>query len=592
MLLGLLLALGGCAPDPPDLSAQGDDDQGPDDDDDDDDAGVDVVFPRIVVDSPQRGSFHEAGAVVTLAGRCFEGTAPLLGLTVNDVPVSLDADGSFSHELHPVDGINVIKLQLDDEDGERAVESLSLHYGPTNAPGELIESALIVQVSTELLDDDDPDLDDTASLVEAVLVDPSTFEGLPSVTYSYAELTLTSLQTGSADVDLTPHAGFLAVSTSMHDLYATFDAQGTGFWDWVEVSGDADIGLACVSMELAPSVVGGDVVVSVQSIDVTLEDMQMDVEWVPDDLEDYLSDYIADYVEDEMRAMAEDMVATFIDELLSAAAMQFQFSEEIPVTIAVELHAIEVSPAGLTYTLDARATAANSPELHPLAGSLRSAGSPPSPPFSTAPLAVAVDDDFSNQLMFALWAAGGTAWTFDSAELAAMGAEDIPAPLGPAAAADVEIQLPMVVTPTDLADFDYDVGLGEVHADLERTDGEVLSFSINILAGGQVQENADGSLGMILDERPAELTLGVSTLAYPDGQVPANLAALVIMVVPPMLAQGNEAVPGFFLPAVGLQDMADIDFFVGRSITVTDPQVGIVDGEGLWMLLEAGVAVQ
>jgi hypothetical protein len=588
LFLGLMLIAPACAPDPPDLSPHSDDDDDASGDDDD----VSLVFPRIVVDSPQRGSFHEAGSTVEIVGRCFEGAAPLHSLTLDEAPVSLSADGAFSHELHAVDGINVVKLQLEDTDGERATEALGLHYGPTNAPGVLIPSAMVVQVAPQLLDDDDPDLDDTASLVEAILEDPSTFEDPPAVTYSYAELTLTSLQVASADVDLTPQAGFLAVATSIHDLYASFDAQGTGFWDWVEVSGEADVGLASMTMELAPSVVGGDVVVTVQSVDVTLDDLQMDVEWVPDDLEDYLSDYIADYVEDELREMAEELVATFLDELLSAAAMEFQFSEEIPVTLSIELHSLEVSPAGMTYILDGRSTAAPQFELHPLAGSLRSAGSPPTAPFSAFPLSVAVDDDFANQLMFAIWSAGGMAWTFTEEELAAMGAEDIPAPLGPAATADVDIGLPMVVTPTDLADFDYDVGIGEVRADLTRTDGEVLAFSVNILAGGLVQSSPDGSLGMVLDDRPAELTLGVSTLEYPDGQVPANLAALVHVIVPPMLAKGNEAVPGFFLPEVDLQPMADIDFFVGRSIVLDNPQVGTVDGEGLWMLLEGGVSVQ
>ena len=586
-LVGLwLVLLLGCPPEGPGETPDpaGDDDVG-----DDDDV---ATPPRIVIDGPARASFHEAGSTVTIHGRCIEGDAPLHALTIDDVPISLADDGSFSHDLHPTDGINIVDLELEDQAEERAVEAMALHHGPTHPPGELITSAMVVQVGQALLDDDEPDLDDTASLVEGLLEDPSTFTDLPSITYEYAELRPTSMTISSADVDLVAHDGFLAVTTALHDLYVTFEAQGTGFWDWVEVSGEAWVDPATVSMELTSSVVGGDVQVAVQSMDVSLSNLQMDVEWVPDDLEDYLAEYIQEYVEEEVQATAETLIADFLAELLAAAAMEFQFSEEIPVTLAIELHSIDVTSAGLVYTLDARAFADPAFDLHPLAGSLRSGGDPPTTPFSTAPLAVATDDDFANQLMFAAWHAGGTEWTFSADELAAMGAEEIPAPLGPVASADVSIQLPMVMTPTTSDSFDYDVAIGEVWAELERTDGEVLGFSVSISAGGRVEPSADGSLAMILDDRPAEVRLGVSTLQYPEGQVPANLAALVTMIVPPMLAQGNEGVDGFFLPQVGLEEMADIDFLQGKSIGLTDPQVGTVDGEGLWLLLEAGVLVQ
>ena len=585
LLLGTLLVGTGCPPDPPGLTST--------DDDDDDTSPATFNFPSIVVHAPQRATFHDAGSTVTVEGVCYEGDAPLDTLSISGVDVPLGSDGSFSHDLAaPLFGINVLEIELFDIDGERAVEALAFHYGPTHLPGAELHSMAVIQAAPELLDDDNPDLDDTASLVEAILEDPSTFQGLPSVEYSYLELSLDTLDVPAAAVDITPTPGVLALSVVLTDLYASFTAQGVGFWDWVEISGEAWVDEACFDMDLAVSASGGSVQVTVQYVDVSLQGMSVTVDYVPDFLEPYLTDYLQEYVEDEIRDTAEGLVADFIGQFLDSFAMDFQFSETVPVSLSLELDSIEVTSQGITLTVGGGAFGIAAFDLPNRAGSLATPGSPPSVPFSTSPLSVAVDDDFVNQLLLSLWMVRATKWTFTPEDLQTMGAEEIPPPLGPLQTVDVEIILPMVMTSTSSAEFDFNVGVGEVWSDMTRTDGEHIGFSTSILGAARVEESPDGSLNMTMQDQASEIVLGIGVLDYPDGQVPSNLAALAEMIVPPMLGQANAGIDGFFLPTVALSDLADIGFFAGKELRLADPSVGTAGGEGLWFLLEGGLEVE
>ena len=203
------------------------------------------------------------------------------------------------------------------------------------------------------------------------------------------------------------------------------------------------------------------------------------------------------------------------------------------------------------------------------------------------------DVDFINQLFFTLWYAGAlSGWSFGADELAEMGAGEIPPPLGPVDQLSVDMDLPMVLTSTQTEGFTFDMGLGEVRSRLVRSDGVEQDYSINLKGGGNVIVAEDGSLQMVMDDRPAELVLGVGVIEYPEALDPGDLAALVRLIIPPMLAQSNDAFPGFPLPETELSELADIDYFQGKSLAITDLEVSVEGEPGLWMLLEGGLLVQ
>ena len=564
-----------------------------DDDDDATDEIVAPVLPVIHLEQPDRASFQPAGAPVEIRGWCEAGDAPLDAFSVNGEPSNLSDDGEFRHTYPPVDGINVVNLRVGDTDGERATAAFGFYRGNLHPLGETLPEIAVIRVTGELLDDDEPDLDDVASLIEGLLEDPSTFDGLETVVTDDVALTPTSVTVGSADVDLVPASGALLSELWLHDFHATFDIAGTGLLDWLEVSGEMWADPAWAEMDLDVSASQGQVNATVTYVDVRLDNFAFAVDWVPGWVEELLYDTVQGYVEDALLETAEGMVAEFLEEFLQTFAVETTFGEETPVTLGIDLRSLYVTNDGLTMWLDGRTSAQLAIDVPPGAGTLKSAGDPPALPFSTAPLSVALDDDFANQLLGTVWTSGMlSGWTFTGLDLAAMGAGEIPPPMGPVDSVTVDMDLPMAVVVSDDPEWDFRMGIGEIRSIIRRTDGEELGFSSNIVGGGRAFADVDGSIKMEMDDRPAHLELGIATLAYPEALDPGDLAALVKLMVPPMLGQANQALPGFPIPSTHLGDLADVGFFQGRYLEVDDLRMNVVGDEGLWITVECGLKVE
>ncbi len=565
-------------------------------DDDDDDATVEIeppVLPTLELIDPDRGSFHPAGNAVEVRGICTAGDAPLDQLTIDDEPANLSAEGEFQHVYAPVDGINVINLRVTDTDGERATDALGVYHGNLRPLGEILPEIAVIQASAELLDDDQPDLDDVASLVEGLLEDPGTFDGLETVETSDVAITPTSITIGDAAVDIVPGVGVLTTTATLSDLHATFDIAGTGWLDWLEVSGQMWSDPAWTEMDMEVSASNGDVNATVTYIDVQLDNFSFEVEWVPSWVEELLYDTVQDYVEEALLETTETMVADFLEEFLQTFSMETTFGEETPVTLAIELRSLLVTPEGLSMSLDGSTSASLGIDVPPGAGTLVTQGAAPSLAFSTSPLTVAVDDDFVNQLLGTVWTSGMlSGFAFTGLELAAMGAGEIPPPMGPVDVVTVDAALPMAVVATDDPDWDFTMGIGEMRSTIRRTDGVELGFSSSILGGGRAFSAPDGSIKMEMDDRPAYLKMGVATLEYPEALDPGDLAALVRLTIPPMLGQANEALPGFPIPETHLGDLADVGYLQGKYLSVDDLRLSIRGDEGLWMTVECGLSIE
>jgi len=565
-------------------------------DDDDDDDTVDIVppvLPTLQLTSPERASFQPAGSAVEVEGLCTAGDAPLDTLTIDDEPVNLSPDGEFQHVYAPVNGINVINLRITDTDGERATDALAVYHGTLRPLGETLPQIAVIQASEELLDDDQPDLDDVASLVEGLLEDPGTFDGLDTVVTSDVAITPTSITVGDAAVDIVPGAGVLTSTLTLNDLHATFDIAGTGWLDWLEVSGEMWSDPAWTEMDMEVSAQSGEVQAQVTHIDVQLDNFSFAVDWVPSWVEELLYETVQEYVEDALLETTETLVADFLEEFLQTFSMETTFGEETPVTLAISLSSLEVTGDGLTMWLDGSTSAALGIDLPPDAGTLATQGPAPSLGFSSSPLTVAVDDDFVNQLLGTVWTSGMLSdFAFTGLELAAMGAGDIPPPMGPVDVVTVDSALPMCLVATDDPEWDFTMGIGEMRSTIRRTDGVELSFSSSILGGGRAFSDTDGSIKMEMDDRPAYLKMGVATLDYPEALDPGDLAALVRLTIPPMLGQANEALPGFPIPETHLGDLADVDYLDGKYLSVDDLRLAVRGDEGLWITVECGLSIQ
>jgi hypothetical protein len=156
------------------------------------------------------------------------GSAPVRSLALNGESIPLDEAGQFSSSIQLEPGINVLGLRAEDDEGGRAVDGRAVYGGPLHEPDTTLVDAVRIQIGPDLLDDNNSDIDDVASIAESLLSDgslSSAFIGVPIDT-DFAEITPTSLDYGDVDIDIVPRDGSIAASVVLYDVWMDFDVDG------------------------------------------------------------------------------------------------------------------------------------------------------------------------------------------------------------------------------------------------------------------------------------------------------------------------------------------------------------------------------
>jgi len=256
------------------------------------------------------------------------------------------------------------------------------------------------------------------------------------------------------------------------------------------------------------------------------------------------------------------------------------------------LGSMDVVPDAVRFEIDTRIAALSTMDIPANAGSLKTSGAPPDWPISDgARFGAAVDDDFINQLAFAFWHSGLlTDVALPGIAVGGMAGTALPPPLGPAETVVMSLDLPPIASvPRDPA-FDADISAGEWRIRFERTDGEVLEFSINLRTGVNADIQEAGSLEVTLDDRPAHIDLEIGVLQSPEALDPGDLAALVRLMIPPLIGNSAELVPTIPIPTVPMGELMDIPAAEGLEVGVTQPEMEFT--EAGWLLLRADLTVQ
>jgi hypothetical protein len=141
---------------------------------------VDGTPPVITITHPERGStLQGSGEAFKVTGFVSEEIGTISSFLVNDVEVSLTADGSFSTLMTPEWGLNVIMVEAVDSNGNKGKISPSFQYSSgyasfidEDAKGLTIDDGLQIRLAQSFLDDGDHDptkIDDMATLLEVIL---------------------------------------------------------------------------------------------------------------------------------------------------------------------------------------------------------------------------------------------------------------------------------------------------------------------------------------------------------------------------------------------------------------------------------------
>ena len=243
-------------------------------------------------------------------------------LRLNGETIELDGSGRFTHDWTAEPGLLILAARLEDEGGERAVDARSVYHGPLHAPGAMIEGGVRLQVAPELLDDNDPDLDDLASIAELTMSDDALLGELVGEPIETEDVTVTPsyIYMSGMSLDLEPQNGVLMASVTIEDPFIQFDLTDIAGYSWVSTDGQAWMDSITVEIGLSPQSLDGQT--SVQVVDVTTshEGFGLELSWVPGFVEDFLQNWLEDELElqvsDAAQASIPDLIAELIDSLL------------------------------------------------------------------------------------------------------------------------------------------------------------------------------------------------------------------------------------------------------------------------------------
>lgn len=542
--------------------------------------------PVLTVTEPARGAFSGDVERVDVSGEVSKGSGRLTTLTVNGQTFSIPAEGgAFSGSVPVSPGLVILGTRVETSDDERAVDGRSVLVGPVHDPGERLVGSVKLHLGPELLDDDDPDVDDVATLAETLMGGDAIAGAFVGTTLptDYYDLTITDATFGPAAVDLVPASGALNLGLTIADVWVDFEIGGVGWYDWLSTTGSTWADAAVIDVELELDTVDGAVVATPVSTVVSLQGFGVTVEWFPDSLEDDLASWTQEDLESQLAAQVEDQMGALVGEYLSAFGLDTEFAG---MQLHMQLTGARAAEGGLGLTMDAWISGDVALDLPDGAGSLATDGDGPSVPLVTdAPFAMAADDDFLNQVLFSVWASGALSGiAFGNTELTALAGE-IPSPLGPVQELRIDLGMPPVMGEATWADQQLDLSIGELRLTAIREDGEMTDASVNVRTGASLEFQDDGELGMSLDNRPAYMTLEIGVETAPPNLDPGDMAALLKLSVPPLFGSLVDFVPGFPVPSIPLDSFGDV--FAGQSLAFTDPTARVEDG---WLIVEGALS--
>ncbi len=550
---------------------------------------IDSTGPDLVIDTPDRGDWIEgdSGAV---SGSVSDDWTGVASLTVNGDAATVNPDGTFNYGIDYDFGTNIIETEAVDGDGNSTTDTRAVLAGDFLEYGAWAPSGLLVRLhegpgGIDVLEDMGSDLV-AATDLDALIPSPAYSAEQEScydvlwwevcVTWYSIDLYVTNPSIGGTSLDLDPTAsGTLDATFTVTDVSLNWSADGTlAFIDY-SGSGTITVDSLDVAMSLVPYVDNGDIKVDVQSVDVTTSGFDFDWDsWLYDIIDFFgvpVDDWIAGYVEDALESTVSDEVPALVEDSLADLEIAQSFDvgdvtcdfDAVPDTIAVD-------DTGITLALETAFTARSWTLPREGLGSLYYGYSGPT--WTGSPgMVLGVNDDFLNQVFYALWGAGLLSYETSGEELG-LSVDDLSLIFPDLTELNIVVDplLPPVVVPgtgTDPLDFQ----LGDLHLVLYNGPAEagyeMLEVYVSAVAGMTISATADNTLTASLGDMDLYFDVVVpeaNTVGAEDTE--ALLGALVPMLLPSLTdALGEIAIPdisGFTISGITVDTAGPEDGFI------------------------------
>ncbi len=553
----------------------------------------------LTVDHPPHGFWAPGATEVEIRGTARPGTAALSKLEVSGVEVPIGADGSFGTLLPLSGSADIFGLRLEDVDGGRAVDARAVLSGGEHASGALIPDAIYLALRDDFLDDNEPDLDDLAGIVEHMLEDPTTTAGL-DLPYEAGLATVRpmAVRIPVARADIEPLRDALRLRLVLEQAEVDFEMEGSPGFESLSTTGSFHAREVTLLLRLVLSVDGGSVVAEVADVDATIEGFTMTTVRYADLLDaapslvDSVAGMLEQRIEEEVSTRAGDLIAGYVQ------AMAFDFALDqlgLSLSIHMELSRLQVSERGVLIVLAASAWSPAAPGV-PNADtlmSLRTVSTPPLEGFGLAPIAAAVDDDLLNQVFLAHFAGGGMTRLALTEEDMGEGAEELPDVFKPLYNVELNATLPSVVLkrPND-GGLPFELVLGDLGVTLRTGDGRTFDLLLSIRAGLRLFADENPLLRLDLEHRPRHLEVHVHCTEAPGGVDPGSVAALIRLMIPPALRHFNKDQPGLPIPAAPIGSLLSVESLKDHRLVMTSMEVRNDGAEGHFLVFEGHGVLQ
>lgn len=386
------------------------------------DLTIDLTPPIIRITDPLPGLWLDS-EYTDLRFTVEEGGSGLAELSRMGLPIDLASGPNFAlNQLLLDEGLNLLRLEAADRAGNRVTEHVAVHTGPMRSPDETVDGALRLQVGPE-------GLESLAEVAKSLLASQDLVEMIPNpIVASPVPLWLQDISYQELNIEFELRANELYLKASLEQVQIQIGIGGDGTPN--DLSFPITVGADRIELTgvIIPSVQNGQLHIEVPEdrLDVQLVHLVFSLTGAPDFGDD----------PNQQQTLIEEMISAglsyAIGQLVPQALQQVLGLLEEPVSF--ELLGAEL---GLRFIPERAIVSPSGLAIHIGVGV--DLNTPPNPPsevagyFTTptvwggvpavAGIAVAVDDDFINALLYRIWQSGVLLPVIDREFLAQAGSE-------------------------------------------------------------------------------------------------------------------------------------------------------------------------
>ena len=358
---------------------------------------VDLTAPILEISSPPRGAFLVQGQQdrITVKGVATDVATGIKEVSVNGQIAQLSPNGSFTVEVTPTVGTNLLEVEAEDGAGKKTSNVHAAVYGQFAEWGRPSDNAINARLRADAL-----------GVLEDGIVSGLGGDLLGGVDLGGGggDIEVRGMSYGELDIDLVPRQGYFDTTIRIYDLVIEIATKQRVLFFDVTITGDISTDPAELTgkLTLRPDGQGG-LSMDLTDVAVQLHDFDLNL------------DGLAGIIDGLIEGMVEDMATEMLLGVLNGGGLGDLVGgggEPLILDIlgqqaelAMLITQLDIDPGGITFGTDATFTLPASPDVPPSPGTLKTPNPVPTGDGGKM-VRLSLTDDFVNQILGSLWRSG------------------------------------------------------------------------------------------------------------------------------------------------------------------------------------------